>query len=64
MGQQRLSFLSVRSIENDRVTNSGLQTEGGRGRRPYRHPRQRGIKRMKSQKLKGCNWSFFLLHSC
>jgi len=55
MGQQRLSFLSLMSIENDIVESLTVtcREKGERDDVP-RHPRQRGIKRMKLQKLKGC----------
>ena len=37
--------------------------KGERGDVP-RHSRQRVTKRMKLQKVKGCNWTLFLLQSC
>jgi len=62
MGQQRLSFLSLIPIDNDIVESLTVscKQKGERGDCP-RYPRQKGIKIMKLQKLKGCNWRFFLL---
>jgi len=62
MGQQRLSFLSLMSIGNDIVELLTLacRQKGGLCDGP-RYPRQRAIKSLKLQKLKGCNWKFFLL---
>jgi len=61
MGQQWLGFLSLMSIENDIIESLAVackqKEERGDG---SRNPRQRGIKRMKLEKLKGCNWRFFL----
>jgi len=62
MGQQRLSFLFLTSIENDIVETLTVacREKGEQGNVP-RHPRQMVIKRMKLQKVKSCNWTFFLL---
>ena len=62
--QQRLSFLFLMSIENDIVETLTVicREKGERGDVP-RHPRQGVIKRMKLQKVKGYNWTFFLLES-
>jgi len=56
MGEQRLSFLFLLSIENDLVETLTVtcREKGERGDVP-RHPSQRVIKRMKLQKAKGCN---------
>jgi len=53
MGQQRLSFLFLMSIENVFVETLTVacREKGERGDVP-RHPRQRVIKRMKLQKVK------------
>jgi len=55
MGQQRLSFLSLIPIDNDIVESLTVscKQKGERGDCP-RYPRQKGIKIMKLQKLKGC----------
>jgi len=60
MGQQRLSRLRLMSIENGIVEALAVicREMGERGDVP-RHPRQRVIKRMKLQKVKSCNWTFF-----
>ena len=65
MGEQQLSFLFLMSIENDNVETLKMacREKGERGD-VHRHPRQRVIKRMKLQKVKRCNWAFFLLWSC
>jgi len=65
MGQQRLSFLFLMSIENDiaETLTVACTEKGERGDVSW-HPRQRVIKRMKLPKVKGCNWTFFLLESC
>jgi len=62
MGEQQLSFLFLMSIENDNVETLKMtcREKGERGD-VHRHPRQRVIKRMKLQKVKRCNWAFFLL---
>jgi len=62
MGQQRLSFLFLMSIENDiaETLTVACREKGEQGDVP-RHPRQGVIKRMKRQKVKGFNWTFFLL---
>ena len=62
MGQQRLSFLFLMSIENVFVETLTVacREKGERGDVP-RHPRQRVIKRMKLQKVKRPNWTYFLL---
>ena len=58
MGQLRLSFLFLMSIENDFVETLTVacREKGERGD-VLRHPRQKVIKRMKLQKVKGCNWT-------
>jgi len=50
------------SIENDiaETLTVACREKGKRGD-VLKHPRQRLIKRMKLQKVKGCNWTFFLL---
>jgi len=62
MDQQQLSFLFLMSMENDIVETLTVacREKGERGDVP-RHPRQRVIKRMKLQEVKGCNWTIFLL---
>jgi len=59
------SFLSLMSIENYIIGSLTVarKQKGERGD-GLRHPRQRGIKRMKLQKLKDCNWRFLILYSC
>jgi len=50
------------SCENDTVETLTVacREKGERGDVP-RYPRQRVTKRMKLQKVKGCNWTLFLL---
>jgi len=65
MGQQQLSVLFLMSIENDSVETltEACREKGKRGDVPW-HPRPTVTKRMNLQKVKGCNWTFFLLDSC
>jgi len=62
MGQQRLSFLYLMSIETD-IADTPIVVCRWKGEQDDvpKHPRQKVIKRMKSQKVKGCYWTFYLL---